>query len=125
MFADGNDPSEENIEENRNNYFQKETSKRINTQTEETISWITLALNVHLNRGQSLVMNTSEVFMSLETISIASLSNKQVKQIENTQIRFPFNAISNISNDTIVSLRVRSFLNPLYSSNLLILSFSL
>jgi hypothetical protein len=47
------------------------------------MSLLTSSLNVHLNVGQETMMNTSQVFMSLETRSIQSLSNKQIKQVGN------------------------------------------
>lgn len=125
LFGDRNDLSDETIAKLRDNYFQKEMSKKVHALSEEAVYWITAALNVHLNLGQSLIMNTSEVFMSLETLSMESLSNKLVKQIENAQIRLPFKLTSNISNDTIISLRVRFSLDDLFSSNLLILFCSL
>ena len=111
LFDVGDDLSDETIAKLRNNYFQKEMSKKIHSLSEDTTYWITLALNVHLNLGQSLVMNTSEVFMSLETLSMESLSSKLVKQIENAQIHLPFKLTSNISNDSTISLRVRFFLD--------------
>jgi hypothetical protein len=103
LFADGNDFSYETIEKGRNVYYQKQTANQINQQTNETISLLTSALNIHLNIRQSLTMNTSSVFMSLETISINSLSNKVIQQVGNAQIYLP----SNITNDDqTVSLRV-------------------
>jgi hypothetical protein len=125
LFGDRNDLSDETIAKRRNNYFQKEMSKRINSLSEETMSWITRALNVHLNLGQSLIINTSEVFMSLETTSVESLSNKLVKQIENAQIRLPFNLTSNMNNETSISVRVSFCLDHFLSSNLLVLFCSL
>jgi hypothetical protein len=103
LFADGTDFSWETIEKGRNLYYQKQTANQINQQTNETISLLTSALNIHLNIGQNLTMNTSSVFMSLGTISINSLSNKVIQQVGNAQIYLP----SNIANDDqTVSLRV-------------------
>ena len=53
-------------------------------------------------------MNTSSVFMSLETRSIESLSNKQIKQVGDAAIRLPSNFQTNISQNSTVSLRVCS-----------------
>jgi hypothetical protein len=63
-------------------------------------------LNIHLNIDQNLTMNTSSVFMSLETISIESLSNKIIQQVENAEIHLPSNLNSNMNNKQTVSLRV-------------------
>ncbi|CAF4724389.1 unnamed protein product, partial [Rotaria sp. Silwood2] len=51
----------------------------------EIISLLTSSLNIHLNLGQNLLINTSETFMSLETISIESLSNRIVEQVGNDE----------------------------------------
>jgi hypothetical protein len=71
------------------------------------ISVLTSALNIHLNIGQNSTMNTTAVFMSLETLSsIQSLSNKQIQQIGNAQIHLP---ILNMNSSGRISLRVRYF----------------
>ena len=58
-------------------------------QMNEVISLLSSSLNIHLNIGQNSIIDTSQVFMSLETKSIESLSNKLVKQVGNAQIQFP------------------------------------
>ena len=78
-------------------------------QANDIVSLLTSTLNIHLNVGQDIAMNTSEVFMSLETRSIESLSNKQIKQVGNAQINIPSNFKSNISNNETVSIRVCFF----------------
>ncbi|CAF4628727.1 unnamed protein product, partial [Rotaria socialis] len=80
LFADGNDFSWETIEKNRNIYYQKQAANEISTEVEQTISLISSALNIHLNLGQILTVNTSSIFMSMETISVGSLSNKSIEQ---------------------------------------------
>jgi hypothetical protein len=54
----------------------------------QTLALITSSLNNHLNFGQNFIMNTPEVFMSLERTSTNLLSNKT---IGNAQINFPLN----------------------------------
>jgi len=81
-------------------------ANQIKIQSTEPVSLITNALNIHLNMGQNLTMNTSSAFMSLETLSIKSLSNKQIQQVGNAQIHIPLNFNSNISNNPTISLRV-------------------
>jgi hypothetical protein len=76
LFANGNDFSPETIEKNRNIYYQKQAANQISTQTTDTMSLLTSALNIHLNIGQNMTMNTPSVFMSLETSLMLSLSNK-------------------------------------------------
>ncbi len=55
-------------------------------------------------------MNTSQVFMSLETKTIQSLSNKQIKQVADAQIQLPSNFNSNLTQNSIISIRVRVLL---------------
>ncbi len=68
LFINKNDFSKETIDKNRNIYYQKKLANQINNQVKEIISLLTSALNIHLNIGQNLIINTPEVFMSLETI---------------------------------------------------------
>jgi hypothetical protein len=68
------------------------------------ISSLTSALNIHLNIGQNSTLNTSAAFMSLETLSIQLLSNKQIQQVGNAQIHLP---TLNINQNRTVLLQVR------------------
>jgi hypothetical protein len=79
---------------------------QINSQVTETISLITSALNIHLNIGQNLTMNTSSVFLSIETTSIISLSNKIIRQVGNAQMHIPSSFTLSTNNNTSISLRV-------------------
>lgn len=69
----------------------------------ETMSLLTNALKIHLNLGQNSTMNTSAVFMSLETLSTESLHNKIIEPVGNARIHLPENFQVN---STGVSLRV-------------------
>ena len=64
-----------------------------------------------MNVGQNLTINTSESFMSLETQSISSLANKQVKQVGQAQILLPSTIQTNVTDQTTVSLQ--SIMQPL------------
>ncbi|CAF1460939.1 unnamed protein product [Adineta steineri] len=107
LFSDGNDFSTETIEKNRNVYYQKQVANQINSQVTEMISLLTSSLNIHLNIGQSSLMNTSQSFVSLETISIASLKDRIVKQVENAQFNIPSDFILNTTANSSISLRSR------------------
>jgi hypothetical protein len=72
----------------------------------EVVSLLSSSINIHLNIGQNSKINTSQVFMSLETQSLESLSNKLVKQVGNGQIQLPQNFNSNLSNNSKISIRV-------------------
>ncbi len=106
LFADGNDFSRETISKGRNNYYQKKLANQILIQTTSMISLLTSILNIHLNIGQNLTINTSNVFMSLETITMNSLLNKKIQQVENALIHVPSNFTSNINKNTTISIRV-------------------
>jgi hypothetical protein len=71
---------------------------------------ITNALNVHLNIEQSLIINTSSVIISLEKITIETLSNKSIQLNNNALIRFPSGINLNFSQNSSVLLRVCLFL---------------
>jgi len=109
LFVDGNDFSWENIQIGRNIYYQRQTANKISFQTTETLSLLTSSLNIHLNIGQNLLMNTSSVFISLETTSIESLSNKFIEQSGNAKIQIPTNFELNSTNNNSITLRVSRF----------------
>jgi hypothetical protein len=106
LFADNNDFSWETIEKGRNNYYQQQMADTINTQSIETTSLMTNALHIHLNIGQKLTINSSSVFLSVETISISSLSNKLIQQIGDAQIRIPSSFSLATDDKSAISLRV-------------------
>ena len=95
-------------------YVVRKQAQVIAAQVAETLSSITAALNIHLNMGQNTIMNTSSVFVSLETASIASLSNKIIEQVGNAQIRIPSSLYSTLNNDASVSLRVSYFVFSIF-----------
>ncbi|CAF1447475.1 unnamed protein product [Adineta steineri] len=77
------------------------------------ISLLTSTLNIQLNIGQSSLVNTSQTFVSLEPISIQSLKNKVIKQVENTQFNIPSDFILNTTSNYSISLRTK--IDPLAS----------
>ncbi|CAF4251361.1 unnamed protein product, partial [Adineta steineri] len=105
LFADGNDFSWETIERNRNIYYQKQLANQIINQMNEIIALLSSSLNIHLNIGQQSIIDTSQVFMSLESKSIESLSNKLSQQMVNVQIQLPENLNLNLSNNSKISIR--------------------
>ena len=85
------------LEKDRRFYFQKKLlADELNNKINEINSLLTSALNFHLNLGQQYTIDTSEVFMSLETMSVQSLHNKM-------------NVSSNLNPNQIISFRVRRF----------------
>lgn len=75
----------------------------------ETFSLITAALNIHLNVGQNTTINTSSVFISMETLSMTGLSNKTIKQVGGAQIHIPLNFNLTINDSENVFVRVCIF----------------
>jgi hypothetical protein len=72
-------------------------------QTNQILSLLTSAFKIHMNIGQELTINTSDVFMSLERCSLKSLTNKTIQH----QIHFPSSFNSSITLNSIILLRVR------------------
>ena len=107
LFANGQDFSWNTIQNGRNAFYQKQLAQQITTQTKETTALLTAALKVHLNLGQQLLMNTSSIFVSMETVSINSLTNRTIQPMNNAHIRLP-TAMLDPSNNQTISLRVRS-----------------
>ncbi|CAF4426492.1 unnamed protein product, partial [Adineta steineri] len=97
------------VEQNRNIYYQKQLANQINTQVTAIISLITSSINIHLNIGQNSIINTSQTYMSLETISTQSLSNRIVKQIGNAQFHIPSDFNLNTNDNSSISVRVSFF----------------
>jgi len=97
------------LNENKKNiYQQKELANQIQNQVKEMISRLNSILNIHLNIGQKSIINTSEVFMSLQSETIKSLSNQT---FANGAIQFFPMEI----NQTEKSIRIQSKVEPLAS----------
>ncbi|UJR10866.1 hypothetical protein I4U23_015053 [Adineta vaga] len=95
LFANGDDFSEETINYNRNLYYQKELANIIKKQFEETLSIITTALSIHQNIGQSNLMNTSSIIMTLKKLPSNSTLNQTIQLNDISHIQFPNNLYLN------------------------------
>ncbi|CAF4263664.1 unnamed protein product, partial [Adineta steineri] len=111
LFANGNDFSWGTIQKNRNIYYQEQLANQITNQMNDLKSLLTSSLNIYLNVGQNILINTSQVFMSLETKANEFLSNKFTQSISNAQIQVPQNL--NLTNNSKIS--IRSMMEPLAS----------
>ncbi len=80
-------------------------------------------MNVHLNFGQNMTINTSSVFFSIETLSMASLRNKVIELVDGAQIHFPSNFSLTINDSGKILVRVSS-LKILFTENVHILLLS-
>ena len=75
--------------------FQKELADSLNEKRNQMIFILTSSLNLHLNLGQNYSIETPQVFLSLQTISLQSLSNRMNL------------SSSNLNRNQTVSFRVR------------------
>jgi peptidoglycan biosynthesis protein MviN/MurJ (putative lipid II flippase) len=107
LFADGNDFSSAAIDRARNRHMQRQSADAINQQTKEITSLLTRALTIHLNIGQQFTTNVSSVYMSSETVSIGSLSNKEIQTVGDARIQLPSILDSSLTENLTGVLRVR------------------
>ena len=124
LFANGDDFSWDTIQSGRNQYYQRQLAHQIQSKTTATLGLLTKALNVHLNMGQNMTMNTSSVFMSLETVSIRSLGNRVLHQSGDARIQIPSTLQMGPNNHTSVSLRVRLSTSSLLTQDTVTFCFS-
>ena len=107
LFADGDDFSWQTIERGRNQYYQRQLSEQIQTKASATLDLLSSALKIHLNVGQNMTMNTSSLFMSMETVTVKALSTRTVYQSGGARIQMPPTLRLDANNQTSISLRVR------------------
>lgn len=106
LFANDDDFSWKTTSDNRNQYFQKQLTQRIQIQMTETFALITETLSSHTNLGQYLSINTSSVIMSYQKVIGASISNKSVQPLNNARIQFPSKLTSFQQSNDSISIRV-------------------
>jgi hypothetical protein len=106
LFADGQDFSWSTIQTGRNRFYQRQLAEQIHRHSTHTIDSLTAALNLHLNVGQKSMLNTSSLFLSLETMSVSSLMDRLMQPIGQVRLRLPGQLSSSIDLNRVVSLRV-------------------
>jgi hypothetical protein len=106
LFADGDDFSWQTIQTGRNRYYQRQLANQIELKATATLHLLTNALKVHLNVGQNITINTSAIFMSLESLSLSALSRRTVCQAEGAHIQLT-STMQIGTNSTPILLRVR------------------
>jgi len=109
LYSDEKSISYETIQKNRNIFYQKRLANEIQEKVKKIISLLSLSINIHLNLEQNFIINTSEVFSSLKTLSFQSLSNQILKQVGNALVQFPSQFNSNLNQNQTISLRVNYF----------------
>jgi len=94
------------IEQSQNLYYQKQSANQINTLVQQINSLIVASLNIHLNLEQNYTLNTSQTFMTLQTISTESLGDRLVQLVGNAQFQIPSNFTLSTTTNSSISLRV-------------------
>jgi len=92
--------------EDKNAYFQNQLANQIQNQMNQLISRLTSVLKIHLNTGQQSIINTSEVFMSLEVYSSKSQLNSKVLMQTKLEPLAPFGNSKSLTANTNVSRSV-------------------
>ena len=110
LLTNENDFLWQNYVKNQNSFYQKQLADRINVGMIETFQLLTSTLNVHLTKDQTMIIDTPSAFMKLNKTDFKSIRNRSIEHIENAQIHIPLNLNANISNDTIILLRIGFYL---------------
>lgn len=90
-----------------NLFDQTQTANRVLKQMQQVSSLLTSALNIHLNVEQQFTMNTSNVFMSLQTLKVSSLLGREIQSVGNARLRLPLTWNLSLDEQQTGSLRVR------------------
>ena len=91
-------------------YFQETLASRVSKETTEVFDLLTRALRIHLNVNQSFQLNSSAVFVIVETVKIDSLMDKEIRSVAEARVRFPHHSLDGANLNQYYSLRVRSLL---------------
>jgi hypothetical protein len=94
------------IEQSENIYYQKQSANEINTLVQQINSLIVSSLNIHLNLGQNYTLNTSQTFMTLQTISTGSLRDRLIQLVGNALFQIPSNFNLSTTTNSSILLRV-------------------
>ena len=103
LLADGDD-----VERAENLFYQEQVSSRVSKQMSDVVNLLTRALNIHLNLEQQFMLNTSHVFVSLETLKGESLLGKEIQSAGNARLRLPSSGNLSFDEHQLGSLQVRS-----------------
>lgn len=106
LFVDGNDFSSESIERGRNLFYQKQLANEMTHRMNEILSLLSSSMNIHLNMGQHSIINTPNVYLSMEIVSTNGLINKTIEQVGNAQIEFPSELNLSVNENSTISVRV-------------------
>ena len=86
----------------------QELARRVSRETTRVFDLLTNAMKIHLNLEQTLEMNTSTLFVRLETVKNDSLKGKKIQTIGEARLHFPNQSlrIENYDPNQYYSLRV-------------------
>ena len=95
---------------NENVFDQEELSLGVSKQMNEVSSLLSQSLNIHLNLEQQFTMNTSNIFMSIQTLNIESLRGIEIPSIGEARLRLPSSSwnLSLLDSPQTGALKVRS-----------------
>jgi hypothetical protein len=75
---------------------------------------LTNALSIHLNIEQLMIINTSSIIMFLKKMTTDTLPNQIIQLNDNTQIFFLHNLNLNLTTNSTILLRVKTFIHVKY-----------
>ena len=91
-----------------NLFDQRQLASRVLKEMKEVSSLLTRAMNIHLNVEQQFILNTSNVFVSFQTLNAESLLGKEIPLLDNARLRLPSTWNVSLQKYSTGSLRVRS-----------------
>ncbi|CAM4771183.1 unnamed protein product [Rotaria magnacalcarata] len=89
LFADGNDFSLETIEKNRNLYYQQQNSNEAITHVENILTECVKTLSVHMNIGQTNIIDTDSIQMTTSKLIMGNLGSLNISEAGGSIIRLP------------------------------------
>ena len=125
LFEGVNGPLQERMslfDADRDVRSEKHLASRVMKEINASTSLLTRTLKIHLNLGQRFLINTSSVFISLETLSMQSLSEKGILEIDDARLRLPSTLNPSLNSSDSYLLRVRL---SLFSIDRVLLHFHL
>jgi hypothetical protein len=64
-------------------------ASRVSRETTKVFDLLTHAMKIHLNLGQNVQLNSSGVFVRLETVTIDSMKGIEIRTVGEARLRFP------------------------------------
>ena len=86
----------------------QDLARRVSRETKQVFDRLSHALKIHLNLKQAFEVNSSTLFVQLESVTNDSLIDKEIQTIGEARLRFPNQSlrIENYDSNEYYSLRV-------------------